>query len=170
MFAQKLYQSCPIMEIVLTALGETKLPFVKEGLAYYLKKLSHSGKFRVQVLADVRHAGRYSEAERTKLESDLMLKNVISGYAGFRLDDKGNMIDSEALARQIQAWQLNSVKGVQFFVGGPYGFSPEFIGLFPNAYSLSPLTFPHDLVRLIFAEQIYRAYSILSNSPYHHGS
>ena len=87
----------------------------------------------------------------------------------YRLDEHGKMPDSLSLAKHLSAWQMSSKKGVQFLVGGPFGFSPELKQTVPDAISLSALTFPHDLVRLMMVEQLYRACTILKNEPYHHG-
>lgn len=157
------------MEIRLTCIGETKQAFIREGLQLYQNKLKYYTTFILDELPDPRLSSSISTAERMRREAGLFQKKIQPGFMLARLDERGKMPDSLAFSRQIEAWQIRGIRGVQFFVGGPYGFAPEFQVLVPESFSLSPLTMPHDLVRLVFIEQVYRAYTILRNEPYHHG-
>jgi 23S rRNA (pseudouridine1915-N3)-methyltransferase len=157
------------MEIRLTCIGETKLPFIVEGIAFYQKKLRHYQPFVLEEIPDLKLSQNLSPEERSIKEGLVLLKKLQPGFLVYRLDEHGKMPDSLSLAKHLSAWQMSSKKGVQFLVGGPFGFSPELKQTVPDAISLSALTFPHDLVRLMMVEQLYRACTILKNEPYHHG-
>lgn len=158
------------MEIRLTCIGETKLSFIIEGLAFYQKKLRHYHPFVLDEIPDLKLSPNLSPEERTQKEGIVLLKKLQPGFVVYRLDEHGKMPDSLSLSKHLASWQMSGKKGVQFLVGGPFGFSPDVRQTIPDAFSLSALTFPHDLVRLMVVEQLYRACTILKNEPYHHGN
>jgi 23S rRNA (pseudouridine1915-N3)-methyltransferase len=156
------------MEIKITCIGPTGLSFAKEGIRYYAGRIKHFCTFSIQELSDVKHAGSVSQEVRKELEGLLFQKHMVSGYVHVLLDAEGKLYDSPGFSRWIESKQLQGIKGIQFFIGGPYGFSDAFMKFVPERMSMSPFTYPHDLVRVVLCEQIYRAYTILGRLPYHH--
>lgn len=140
------------MEIILLVVGETQVPYAKAGLVDFAKRLGHYTKFRVEAVRD-----RAAQRAAMKPGDVLVL-----------LDERGTMLTSVAFASRLQKWMNQGPKRLVFAVGDAYGFDAEFRDQAQFELALSPMTFPHDLVRVLFAEQLYRAFAILRNEPYHH--
>ncbi len=163
------------MNIDLITVGKTDSPAVAEIVTGYAKRISRWARFAVVMLPDVKRTGKTTAQAQTKTEGEMLLKQFAADDYVVLLDDKGVQYDSPEFAAWlgkrlagIGALGGASVRRLCFVVGGPYGFSREVYARANEAVSLSRMTFSHQIVRAIFAEQLYRAFSILHNDPYHH--
>jgi len=154
------------VEVVL--LGKTTLPYVEAGLKDYTARLAHYCKFDLRVLAPVRNAANLPPDELSRREGMQFLE-ALKGYDRVvLLDEHGKEYSSRALASLVDSFGIQGASRIAFVIGGAYGFSDEVRRTFPLQLSLSQLTFSHQLVRLIFLEQLYRVFTILRGEPYHH--
>ena len=156
------------MTIDLIVVGKTDLGAVDSLIELYLKRINRYVKFSVITLPDLRAAKNLSQAEQKKREGESILKNIGPGDYIVLLDDKGSQHSSTEFASWLQKRMASGTKRLVFVIGGPYGFSQEVYARADERLSLSRMTFSHQIVRAIFAEQLYRAFSILNNEPYHH--
>jgi 23S rRNA (pseudouridine1915-N3)-methyltransferase len=113
-------------------------------------------------------AGRGDPAHQQRVEGERILAALRPGERVVALDERGKLLDSRQFAAQLGTWRDQGSRQVAFVVGGAYGLDPSVRERADLVLSLSPMTFPHQLVRLLFAEQLYRATAILQGSPYHH--
>ena len=156
------------MKIKLVVIGKTDDKYIIEGIKKYLERLKHYITFEYTELPDIKNSKNLSREQQKKQEGELLLKTINSGDYIIVLDEKGKMFTSREFASYMEKRMISGVKRVVFFVGGPYGFSDEVYSKASYRISLSKMTFSHQLVRLIFFEQIYRAMTIIRNEPYHH--
>lgn len=156
------------MKAVLIAVGERAPDWVASGFSEYQKRLSHWLPLSLQEVAPgMRGKGR--DAARAMSEEGARVLAALPRQAHvICLDGRGKLQSSEQLARRLEAWRQGG-RDLAFLIGGPEGHAPEVIAAADESWSLGPLTLPHMLVRLIVAEQIYRAASLLANHPYHRG-
>ena len=153
------------MNIKLIVIGETNSKDLKQLIDLYTAKLKFYIKFELIVLKDERK--RLQQSVQIKKEGEKILsilKNLI--YHLVLLDDKGKDFTSPKFSEKMQGWMLSGKKRLVFVVGGAYGFSEEVYARADEKLSLSKMTFSHEMVRLFFTEQLYRAFSILNNEPY----
>ena len=156
------------MKILLIVVGKTDQQWLTEGISQYIDRLSHYSQFELQVIPDIRNT-RSMEAQVQKVrEGEQILKLLQPSDDVWLLDDKGREMTSPEMARWLEKRMAQSTKRLVFIIGGPYGFSPDVYDRVPGRLSLSRMTFSHQMVRLIFVEQLYRAFSIINNLPYHH--
>ncbi len=156
------------MQIKLIVVGKTIKRFLIEGEKEYDKRLKHYIKVQELVIPELKKAKNLSEQQIKEREGELILAKVDKGDYVVLLDEKGSEFTSVGFSDFIQK-QLNSgVKNLVFVVGGAYGFSDEVYDRGNKKIALSKMTFSHQMVRLIFKEQLYRAFTILRNEPYHH--
>jgi 23S rRNA (pseudouridine1915-N3)-methyltransferase len=155
------------MKFTLLFVGKGKFPFVEAGLEHYLKSIRTMAEVEVVVVKD-HAADKEKEAamilaalSKRKLLGDGKIQVVL-------LDEKGKTYSSVKFAARLGAWRDRGVRQVVFLVGGAFGFTQEMRREFPEQLSLSPMTFPHDLIRLFLSEQIYRALHIQAGGKYHH--
>lgn len=156
------------MKIELLVTGKTVSPWVKEGIGQYLSRLVHYTDFSLTEIPDVRNAGKLKQEQVKVLEGELILKRLTQPDCLVLLDDKGKLTDSERFASFLQGQMNQGLRKLVFVVGGAWGFSEEVYERARHRISLSPMTFNHELVRVIFLEQLYRAFTILKGEPYHH--
>ena len=156
------------MRITLLVVGRTTTGYLKTGIDEYASRLGHYVQFDIQYLQDAKHTRHQSEAQQKTAEGLQILEAVDNSDYVVLLDERGREYGSTAFAQFVQKRMLSGVKRVVFVVGGPYGFSPDVYARANDKLSLSQMTFPHELVRLVFAEQLYRAFTILNHEPYHH--
>lgn len=154
------------VEVVL--LGKTTLPYVEAGLKDYAVRLAHYCKFDLRVLTPVRNASSLPPEELSRREGVLYLEALKDYDRVVLLDEHGKEYSSRALASLVDSFGIQGASRIAFVIGGVYGFSDEVRRTFPLHLSLSQLTFSHQLVRLIFLEQLYRVFTILRGEPYHH--
>jgi len=133
----------------------------------YLSRLKHYNKVEVNSLLPVKNASKLNLNDLRKKEESLYSKVITAQDTVFLLDENGKSYDSIAFSNQLQVQLNKGTKNLCFLIGGAFGFSNEFKTKFNNSISLSKLTFPHHLARILLLEQIYRGFSILKNEPYH---
>lgn len=156
------------MKITLLAIGKTDDSYILEGLDKYLKRLKHYIKFEIQIIPDIKKAKNLSEEEQKIKESEQFLKNIQSTDFIVILDERGTELSSLQFADFLNKKMIASVSHLVFLIGGPYGFDQSIYQRANYKISLSKMTFSHQMIRLFFAEQIYRAFTILKGEPYHH--
>lgn len=156
------------MNIELIVVGKTDMKEVEALVTMYTKRLNHYVKFAITTLADVRNTRKLSEAEQKRLEGEQILKLISDADHLMLLDEHGAELRSIEFADMLQRRMLAGTKRLVFVIGGPYGFSDAVYQRANSKLSLSKMTFSHQIVRAIFTEQLYRAFTILKNEPYHH--
>ena len=156
------------MNIELIVVGKTDLKEVDALVSMYSKRLNHYVKFAITTLPDVRNTRKLSESEQKRLEGEAILRLITDSDHLMLLDEHGAELRSLEFADLVQRRMSSGVKRLVFVIGGPYGFSDAVYQRANSKLSLSQMTFSHQIVRAIFAEQLYRAFTILKNEPYHH--
>ena len=154
------------MKITLLTMGRTDIPWVAEGLRMYSSRLVHYVPFSVKELPELKGAGSLSHEQIKAREGTLLLGAVKPSDTVVLLDEHGDEFSSLQFADRMQKYLLSG-RDLVFIVGGAYGFSPAVYGRADAKLSLSRMTCSHQLVRTIFAEQLYRAFTILRGEPYH---
>jgi 23S rRNA (pseudouridine1915-N3)-methyltransferase len=156
------------MKISLWAIGKNNEPYVKEGIADFTKRISRYFTVEWNVIPVPKNAAMLSEMDLKKREAEIILQWLRPEDFLVALDEKGKHLSSEGLAQFLEKRSNESVKNIVFIIGGAFGLDEQILSKAKFTWSLSALTFPHQLVRLILAEQIYRACTILRNEKYHH--
>ena len=155
------------MNIVLLVIGKTNENYLLDALLKYQKRLKHYIRFEIFEIPYIKNIKKKSSCELKKKEGELILKHVKSTDHLVLLDEKGKDFTSVEFADKLQAWMLSGKKRLVFVCGGAYGFSDEIYKRQNEKLSLSKMTFSHQMARVFFIEQVYRAYTILNNEPYH---
>ena len=155
------------MKIKLIVVGKTNAKYLLEGEKEYGNRLKHYTKFEEIIIADVKQSGKLSENEIKKKEGHLILGKLEISDHVILLDDKGKSHSSVEFANFLQQKMNSGLKSLIFVVGGAYGFSDQVYLRANSKLSLSKMTFSHQMVRLIFKEQLYRGFSILRGEKYH---
>lgn len=156
------------MKIKLILVGRTEEKFLEDGISMYQKRLANYISFETIVIPALKNTKNLSIEQQKTKEAELILKQINSSDFVVLFDEFGKQYRSIELAEFMQQRMVSGLKQLVFVVGGPYGFAPEIHKIATQKISLSKLTFSHQMVRLIIIEQFYRAFSILSNEPYHH--
>ena len=156
------------MKIKLIYVGKTGKKFLEDGEKEYTKRLKRYVPFEVVELADIKNAKNRSEDEIKNLEAETILKNIKSNDYVILLDEKGKEMSSVKFSNYIQKQFNSGSQGLVFVIGGPYGFSDSVYQRANDKLALSKLTFSHQMIRMFFIEQLYRALTILKGEPYHH--
>ena len=156
------------MKIVLLTIGKTNERYLVDGIQHYQNRLKHYMPFEIIEIPNVKKAKNLSKTELKKKEGLLITQYIQSTDYVILLDDKGKTSSSLEFAQKLESWLNSGKKRLLFVVGGAYGFSDEIYSKASRKCSLSKMTFSHQMVRLFFAEQLYRAFTILKNEPYHH--
>lgn len=156
------------MKITLIFVGKTVKPYLIAAENEYDKRLKRYIKVEEVIIPELKNASKLSENEIIIKEGVLILEKIISSDEVVLLDDKGKQFDSIQMSEWINKFQISGKKNLVFVVGGAYGFSEEVYQRAQQKLSLSQLTFSHQMVRMIFKEQLYRCYTILKGEPYHH--
>ncbi|MGQ8338147.1 23S rRNA (pseudouridine(1915)-N(3))-methyltransferase RlmH [Sunxiuqinia sp. A32] len=156
------------MKIRLIVIGKTDQKYLQHGVEIYQKRLAHYLPFEYLIIPDIKNTRKLSEEQQKEKEGELILAQVKPGDELILLDEKGKEFRSVEFARFLEKKMLSGVKNLIFVVGGPYGFAPKVYQTATSKISLSKMTFSHQMVRLVFSEQLYRALSILKGEPYHH--
>ena len=155
------------MVIELLLIGKIREPYVVNGCEHFHDRLKHYCRLTVTELA-IKEQGLSPEDQKSA-ENRLIFSKLKPRHALVVLDERGQSVSSPGLAGQLEKWGNAGTDRVQFVVGGAYGVQDELRRKADWIWSLSPLTLPHPLVRLILMEQLYRGFSILHHQPYHHG-
>ena len=156
------------MNIKLIAVGKTDNPALQQLINTYEKRLSYYINFDLQLLPDIKNNKSLSEEQQKIKEGELILSYVEPSHHLILLDERGKEYTSIAFADELQKKMNTGIKQLTFVIGGPYGFSQAIYQRANSKLSLSKLTFSHQMIRLFFVEQLYRAFTILRNEPYHH--
>ena len=156
------------MKITLLLVGKTAQDFVQKGMDEFCGRLKHYIPFELEIIPDLKNTKNLSFEQVKEKEGELILKNIQSGDYLVLLDERGKEFSSLKFAEYIEKKTHTVSKRLVFLIGGPYGFSQKVYDAAQEKISLSKMTFSHQLIRLIFAEQLYRAMTILNNEPYHH--
>lgn len=156
------------MTIVLLVVGKTTESYFVQGIDEYSKRLAHYVPFELTVIPELRNTKSLSADQQKEREADLILKALQPGDYVVLLDEHGREFTSLQFASYLEKKMANIAKRLIFVVGGPYGFSNRVYQAAQEKISLSKMTYSHQMIRLIFTEQLYRAMTILNNEPYHH--
>ncbi len=156
------------MKIVLLVIGKTDAGYFVEAIGEYINRLVHYLPFELQVIPDIKNVRNLSEPQQKEKEGELILKALQPGDYLVLLDEKGKEFTSVQFAAYLEKKMHVVPKRLVFAVGGPYGFSEAVYKTAAEKISLSKMTFSHQMIRLIFVEQIYRAMTIIAGEPYHH--
>ncbi|WP_159802123.1 23S rRNA (pseudouridine(1915)-N(3))-methyltransferase RlmH [Flavobacterium sp. MK4S-17] len=156
------------MNIKLLAIGKTDNKALQSLMDDYQKRLSHYIKFDLEIIPDIKNVKNLSEAQQKEKEGELILAKLTPTDQLILLDENGKSYSSVAFSGELQKKMNSGVKTLVYVIGGPYGFSDAVYSKAHGKVSLSGMTFSHQMVRLFFIEQLYRAFTILRNEPYHH--
>ncbi|SMD42094.1 23S rRNA (pseudouridine1915-N3)-methyltransferase [Aquiflexum balticum DSM 16537] len=156
------------MQIRLIAVGKTDHSAIQTLLEEYIKRLGFYIKFELEIIPDLKNSKNLSEAAQKEKEGELILKKVQSSDELVLLDEQGKQYSSVDFSDYLQKKMNSGLKQLIFVIGGPYGFSESVYHRANGKISLSKMTFSHQMVRVFFVEQLYRAFTILKNEPYHH--
>ncbi len=156
------------MRIKLVVIGKTDKKYLQEGIELFQSRIPHYLPFEYQIIPDIKNTKNLSEEQQKEKEGELILTQLKAGDELILLDERGQEFRSVSFAEFLEKKMLSGVKTLIFCIGGPYGFSAKVYGSATGKISLSKMTFSHQMVRLIFCEQLYRALTILKGEPYHH--
>lgn len=156
------------MKINLLVIGKTDASYFMEAINEYKNRLSHYIPFELEVIPDLKNTKTLTIDQQKAKEGELILKNIQPGDYVVLLDEKGKEYSSMQFATYIEKKTHTVSKRLVFIIGGPYGFSDKVYEKANEKLTLSRMTFSHQMIRLIFVEQLYRAMTILNNEPYHH--
>lgn len=156
------------MKIYFWSIGKVHESYVKEGIENFTKRISHYYNVEWKLIPPVKNASSLSNTDLKKNEADVILNLLQPNDVVIVLDEKGKQFTSEKLAELLQLTANKSAKNLVFLIGGAFGVDDKIIERANYVWSLSKLVFPHQLVRLILAEQVYRACTIIRNEKYHH--
>lgn len=156
------------MKITLLAIGKTNAKYLQEGIEQYTKRLGHYIPFELKILPDVKTTKSLTTDKQKEMEGQMFLAAIGQGDWVTLLDERGREFTSREFANYIDKKMVTLPKNLIFVIGGPYGFSQEMYDRANEKLSLSKMTFSHEMIRLFFIEQIYRAMTILKGEPYHH--
>jgi len=156
------------MTIKLLGIGKTDDKTLQNLTDVYIKRLQFYNKFEIELIPDLKKVKNLDENQQKQKEGELILNRITSSDFVVLLDENGKQLSSIGFSEFIQKRFNSGLKQVIFIIGGPYGFSEEVYSRADTKISLSKMTFSHQMVRLFFTEQLYRAFTILKNEPYHH--
>lgn len=156
------------MKFILLVVGKTVEKHYITAIADYVERTKHYTSFDMEVIPELKNTKSLSMEQQKEKEGELILKALQPGDVVVLLDEHGKEFRSVEFANWIERKMHTINKRLVFIIGGPYGFAPSVYAAAQEKISLSKMTFSHQMIRLIFVEQLYRALSILNNSPYHH--
>lgn len=156
------------MKVILVLIGKTDEAYLDTGIGKYIDRLKHYIPFEMKVIPDLKNTKKLSEEQQKNKEGELIMQQFQPGDEVILLDEGGKLLSSREFSVFMEQKMLRGIKRLVFVIGGPYGFSKDVYQKAVGKLSLSKMTFSHQMVRLIFTEQLYRAMTILKNQPYHH--
>ena len=156
------------MKITLLTVGKTDKDWVRQGLDIYVSRLKHYVPFSITEIPELKNVSALTKDQIKTREGELILKNIRNTDDVILLDERGKEYSSMELARILQDKMTYGGRDIVYVIGGAYGFSDDVYARANSKLSLSRMTFSHQMVRAIFAEQIYRAFTIMKGEPYHH--
>lgn len=155
------------MKIKLIAIGKTDEKYLQDGFAKYLDRLKHYISFELVVINDVKIGSKPNTLLQKEKEAELFFDKIQPNDFVVLLDENGKSFTSVAFADYVQK-RMNASTDVVFLIGGPFGFSDKIYQRANDKISLSKMTFSHQMIRLFFVEQVYRAFTIIKREKYHH--
>jgi 23S rRNA (pseudouridine1915-N3)-methyltransferase len=156
------------MKILLWSIGKDHEPYVKPGIDDFTRRISRYYPVEWNIIPTPQNAATLSQQDLKKKEAETLLESLAKDDFLVALDQRGKQMESEGLAQFIQVRANDSTKKLVFLIGGVYGLDDSLLKRADYRWSLSQLTLPHQLVRLVLAEQLYRACTIIRNEKYHH--
>jgi len=156
------------MKITFLTVGKTEDAYLKDGIEKYAKRLKHYAKLVFVDIDELKNTKALTQEQQKAKEAELILKKTNPTDYVILLDEKGMQLTSQQFAAYIDKKAVSSVTSLVFIVGGPYGFDQSVYARANDKLSLSAMTFSHQMVRLFFIEQLYRAFTIIKGEPYHH--
>ena len=155
------------MKTILILVGKTQSKIFKVGIDDYVSRIEHYMPFSIAIIPELKNTKSLSEDQQKQKEGELILKEIQPSDTVVLLDEHGAEFRSIEYANWLKQKQ-NTARRLIFIIGGPYGFSPDVYARANEKISLSRMTFSHQMIRLIFTEQLYRACTIIKGEPYHH--
>ena len=156
------------MKAVLLTVGKTDIVSIATEINNYTKRIAYYLPFSMEIIPDIKNKKNLSQSQQKQKEGEFILSRLNNTDYVVLLDEGGRLFDSNQFAKHIEKKKNTVARNLIFVVGGPYGFSEAVKARANEKISLSKMTFTHQMVRLIFVEQLYRAMTILNNEPYHH--
>ena len=156
------------MKITFLTVGKTEDAYLKEGIEKYAKRLKHYTRFEMVELAELKNTKALTADQQKTREAELVLKKITAADHVILLDENGTELSSVQFAGYLEKKGIGATTTLVFVIGGPYGFDEAVYQRANDKISLSRMTFSHQMVRLFFVEQLYRAFSIIKGEPYHH--
>lgn len=156
------------MKILLLCVGRTRDAVIEKAISRYCERLTHYVGFQIQTLPDIKSSAKVSEQQQKDKEGQSIIAALQPTDRVVLLDERGRQLTSREFSADIESQMNRGLKRLVFIVGGPYGFSPAVYDRADAMLSLSRMTFSHEMVRLFFVEQVYRAMTIMRGEPYHH--
>lgn len=156
------------MKITLILTGKTTEKYLQEGFSVYEKRIKRYITFETIIIPDLKNAKKLDVSQVKEKEAEMQLKYIENTDYIVLLDENGKELRSKGFADFLQQRMNSSVKNLVFIIGGPYGFAERIHAKANQEISLSKMTFSHQMVRILFVEQLYRAFSIIHHEPYHH--
>lgn len=156
------------MKTIFIVIGKTTDARIATLTSEYIGRISHYMPFDMTVIPELRNAKNLSQEQQKEQEAELIKKTLQPGDYTVLLDEHGRERRSIDFAQWMQKRMAAAPRRLVFVVGGPYGFAPQIYNLAQEKISLSQMTFSHQMIRLLFTEQVYRAMTILNGEPYHH--
>ena len=156
------------MKAVLLTVGKTDIVSIATEINNYTKRIAYYLPFSMEIIPDIKNKKNLSQSQQKQKEGEFILSRLNNTDYVVLLDEGGRLFDSNQFAKHIEKKKNTVARNLIFVVGGPYGFSEAVRVRANEKISLSKMTFTHQMVRLIFVEQLYRAMTILNNEPYHH--
>lgn len=156
------------MKIAIIAVGKTSTDYVARGVDEFIKRSNRYINVELSVIPDIKTSKALTEESQKQQEGKAILAVMQPGDIVILLDERGKELTSREFSALIERRMVQGIKRLVFVIGGPYGFSKEVYDRADSKLSLSRMTFTHEMVRLFFTEQIYRAMTIMRGEPYHH--
>lgn len=156
------------MKITLLAIGKTQSRYLVQGIEEYRKRLKHYVQLEITLLPDIKTSKGMTEAQQKEKEGEDFMAQLTTSDKVVLLDERGAQYTSREFSSFLQKEMLSGIKRLVFVIGGPYGFSNAMYARADSLVSFSKMTFSHEMIRLFFVEQVYRAMTILRGEPYHH--
>lgn len=156
------------MKTLLIAIGKTDEQYLEHGIKKYTDRIMRYAPFELKIIPDIKNVKNMSQEQQKRAEGQLILNELTTSDVVALLDEGGKEFTSRGFADFYTRIAVSGAKRLVFVIGGPYGFSPDVYARATHKISLSKMTYSHQMVRLVFAEQMYRAHTIIKGEPYHH--
>ncbi len=155
------------MKVTFVVVGKTNEQYLTEGIENYARRINRYCRFEQKVIPELKNTKSMPVELQMNKEAEAILQEMGNYQECILLDERGKLFTSSEFATYIEKKMLSGQREIAFFVGGPYGFDEKVKKTAHGSISLSPMTFSHQLIRLIFVEQLYRAFTIIKGEPYH---